>query len=188
MDSSDLDVRIASLAADDIDDLEHLWLALDSQHRLIGPRWAAVWEPPVTWAIRKERYRAWLAEPDAFALGAYQAGTLVGYLIAHYLEGPDDTWITGRRIGDIESLAVDPDRRGRGIGSRLLLAARDRMAGIGVTDLWIGVVDGNVDALRFYARHGLRPLMVTVASMPGHQLPIAPGDSSTTFQGDQAVD
>lgn len=163
--------RISTLDPDDIDVVEGLWLSLDRQHRLVGPSWAEWWEPTTTWAIRRERYRAWLAEPDAFALGAHEGDLLVGYLVAHFLPGPDDSWTTGQRIGDIESLAVAPDRRGAGIGSALLRAARERMLDLGVRDLWIGVVHGNADALRFYERHGLRPLMVTVASMPGSEQP-----------------
>ncbi|NYJ02942.1 GNAT superfamily N-acetyltransferase [Nocardioides thalensis] len=159
--------RIRVLQASEIDMVEPLWLALDRQHRSIGPSWATWWEPATTWKIRRERYRQWLAEPDAFALGAFEGDDLVGYLVAHFLPGPDDSWTTGDRIGDVESLAVAPHRRGAGIGSALLTAARERMLELGVRDLWIGVVHGNADALRFYERHGLRPLMVTVASVPG---------------------
>lgn len=159
--------RISVVDPDDIDVVEELWLSLDQQHRLVGPSWAQWWEPATTWEIRRERYRQWLAEPDAFALGAYEGDQLVGYVVAHFLPGPDDSWTTGQRIGDVESLAVAPHRRGTGIGSALLTAARERMLDLGVRDLWVGVVHGNTDALRFYERHGLRPLMVTVASMPG---------------------
>ena len=31
-----------------------------------------------------------------------------------------DTWVTGPRIGEIESLAVLPAHRGRGLGAELL--------------------------------------------------------------------
>jgi ribosomal protein S18 acetylase RimI-like enzyme len=31
-----------------------------------------------------------------------------------------DTWVTGDRIGEIESLSVLPEHRGQGIGERLM--------------------------------------------------------------------
>ncbi|KAA1425793.1 GNAT family N-acetyltransferase [Nocardioides antri] len=160
--------EIRELPGEQIDVVEPLWLSLDAEHRRLGPAWAPWWDPATTWEIRRERYRHWLAEPDAFALAAYDDGAEpVGYLLAHFLAGPDDTWVTGPRICSIESLSVAPSWRGQGVGGRLLAAARARMASVGVQDLWVGVVHGNEDALRFYRRHGLRPLMVTVGSMPG---------------------
>ena len=36
-----------------------------------------------------------------------------------HLRGPEETWATGERIGVLETLAVLPGERGRGIGSAL---------------------------------------------------------------------
>jgi GNAT superfamily N-acetyltransferase len=74
------------------------------------------------------RCELWLAEDED--------GGLAGILV---LEGE---WL--------EQLYVDPERTGRGIGSRLLdLAKRERPDGL---KLWAFV--SNVGAQRFYERHG----------------------------------
>jgi ribosomal protein S18 acetylase RimI-like enzyme len=155
---------ITAVGGEAVDRFEPLWRALDDEHRQVGPTWPSWWSPDRSWAIRRSRYVQWLAEPDAFALLAELDDRVVGYLVLHFLDGPDDSWVTGRRIADIESLAVLPECRGKGVGRRLLHEARARIAAIGVHDLWIGVVAGNERALRFYEREGLRPLMVTLGS------------------------
>ena len=66
-----------------------------------------------------------------------------------------DTWVTGARIGEIESLGVTVDQRGRGIGGTLLDQLIRRMADLGVDDLVLGVVPGNA-AERLYRRAGFR--------------------------------
>jgi ribosomal protein S18 acetylase RimI-like enzyme len=68
-----------------------------------------------------------------------------------------DTWQTGDRIGEIESLAVLPSHRGRGIGTQLLAGLERELRAIGVRDLIIGVLPGNEAAIRLYQRHGYRP-------------------------------
>ena len=53
------------------------------------------------------------------------------------------------------SLSVEPDGRGQGIGGRLLDTVDDELEAAGITDLMVGVLAGNEDALRFYTRRGL---------------------------------
>ena len=65
-----------------------------------------------------------MARPDSILLIAEIGGRAVGYGLAHVLPAGDtwlaDIWATGEHVGEIESLAVDPSRRGRGLGNRLL--------------------------------------------------------------------
>lgn len=67
-----------------------------------------------------------------------------------------DTWQTGARIGEIESLAVRPSQRGQGIGTRLLTALESELRSVGVDDLILGVLPGNDAAIRLYERRGYR--------------------------------
>lgn len=163
-------VELRLAGPESVERFEPLWRALDDEHRRIGPAWAPWWERDRSWEIRRARYRVWLAEPGAFALLAEGAsGEAIGYCVTHMLPGPDDSWRSGTRIADIESLCVLPEHRGGGLGSRLLNAATAEAARRGAQDVWIGVVAGNEDAMRFYERHGLRPVMTTLARFGDEQ-------------------
>jgi ribosomal protein S18 acetylase RimI-like enzyme len=48
-------------------------------------------------------------------------------------------------------LYVHPDHQGRGLGSRLLAEVETLVEG---DELWLEVVDGNEQAVRFYEAHG----------------------------------
>ena len=54
----------------------------------------------------------------------------------------------------VEDLAVDPERRSQGIGSRLLAAARRWAAESGASHLELDSAEIRVDAHRFYEREG----------------------------------
>ncbi len=90
----------------------------------------------------------------------HDRGDLAGTWIA-------DTWQTGDRVGEIETLAVAPAYRGQGIGTRLLDGLTRELAAAGVTDLVLGALPGNTDAIRLYERHGFRPAWTYLARFPG---------------------
>jgi GNAT superfamily N-acetyltransferase len=75
--------------------------------------------------------------------------------------GPEETWQTGDRVGVLETLAVLPDERGRGVGSALFERIYAELRELGVTELEVAVISKNVAALRFYERHGLLPFTVS---------------------------
>jgi ribosomal protein S18 acetylase RimI-like enzyme len=74
-----------------------------------------------TWRVM---YEELLAKADTLLLLAFVGDTAVGYGQAHVLPVDEtwipDTWVTGPRIGEIESLSVLPHYRGSGRGSVLL--------------------------------------------------------------------
>ncbi len=91
------------------------------------------------------------ADPTAPGGGAGEAGgTLVGFCTAyrdlHSVRFGYRAWV--------EDLAVDPDHRSRGIGSRLLAAARDWARERGATHLELDSAEARTDAHRFYEREG----------------------------------
>ena len=49
-----------------------------------------------------------------------------------------------------------PAHRGAGIGAALMDAVDEELDRLGIDDVWLAVVAGNADALRFYERRGLR--------------------------------
>ena len=147
-----------------LDDVEPLWKAMHSHHSRVGARPAQVrpFRPAEdSWARRRARYEAWLAQADAFMLIAQSEGAAVGYAFTHVGSG-EASIQTGERVAELASLSVLPDWRGQGIGSTLMDAARAELRWRGVTELTLSVMDGNADALRFYERLGMRPYLTTL--------------------------
>jgi ribosomal-protein-alanine N-acetyltransferase len=68
----------------------------------------------------------------------------LGYVVA---------WFAGGQ-GEIANLAVDPDARGRGLGSRLLDAALDEARRHGVEEVFLEVRDSNTRARQLYESRG----------------------------------
>ena len=101
---------------------------------------------PTPWS--RSMFAGELAKPSSICLGAYDADTeeLVGYLIiSRYV----DAW-------HIMNVAVDPDHRGRGVGTMLL----DRLFELTADDARRGytleVRVSNATAIRLYERLGFR--------------------------------
>lgn len=108
--------------------------------------------PPGGWdpAAAAPRLAAAIEGEDAAILLADEGGRLVG-LCSAYLD------LLSVRYGLrcwVEDLAVDPERRSRGIGSRLLAAARRWASERGASHLELDTGEKRVDAQRFYEREG----------------------------------
>ena len=104
----------------------------------------------------------WTCWPaSGFVLLAERGGELIGYaLVAIMPVGDtilDDTWRTGERVAEIETVFVAPEARGGGVGSALLDRVDEELAAAGVADVLIGAVVKNAGAIRLYERRGFRP-------------------------------
>ena len=145
----------------DLDFLEPLWVSVHRQHRAAMPELEPYVDEVTTWAMRRALYNDILSKEGTVLLLASVGATLVGYGLAHVMPLEEtwvaDTWRTGPRIGEIESVAVLPDHRGAGIGTALLDGLESALADDGVTDLVLGVLPGNTQAIRLYERRGYRP-------------------------------
>jgi ribosomal protein S18 acetylase RimI-like enzyme len=115
-----------------------------------------------SWAVRRELYEEWLGDPDAFVLIAESDGGPVGYAMVQ-LRGPEETWATGDRVAELETLAVLPEHRGKGIGSALVERMHEELRRLGVDHFVVSVIASNADAVRFYERLGLTRFLVTFA-------------------------
>jgi ribosomal protein S18 acetylase RimI-like enzyme len=139
-----------------------------------------------TWRERRALYAELFRKPETFLFLARERGELVGYALGHIL-GPaeswwSDTWRTGERVGELESISVLPEHRGAGIGSALLDAVDAEFARLGVDDQVIGVLPGNIDAIRLYERRGSDRRGFTCPGLPVASVRVKdPGrDPSTT--------
>lgn len=87
-------------------------------------------------------------------------GALVGYALVSIHEGADDSWPTGDRYAEVETLVVALSWRGHGVGTQLLDMVDEELKRLDITALAIAVVDGNEDARRLYEGRGLQPMVV----------------------------
>lgn len=161
-----MEPTVALGGPDLIDDVEPLWKELHAHHQR-GLPGLAYHAPDVSWKVRSDEYRRWLAEPLSFVLVAYADGVPVGYALVEVADGPEDTWVTGDRIAHLQSLVVARTWRGRGLGTVLADRVDAELAARGVHDLMLDVVAGNVGAERFYERRGLRKVMTIYARFSG---------------------
>ena len=78
-----------------------------------------------------------------------------------------DTWRTGDRVAEIETLSVAPHARGEGIGSALLDRIDAELEAAGVRDVMVGAFVTNTDAIRLYERRGFRPAWLYMLRLGG---------------------
>ena len=113
--------------------------------------------------------RSRIGREDSILLVAEEAGELVGYCYAA-IEGPDYMALRGP-AGVINDVIVDPERRGQGIGRRLLdeiLAALTERA---VPRAVLFTADRNAGAQRLFARLGFRRTMIEMTWDPPGEPP-----------------
>ena len=163
-------VRIVEAGVDRLPDIEHLTRALHEHHRTVDPGIPGI--PPrdadAWWAIRSGRYETWLTEPDSFLLLAEEEGAErpIGYALASFHDR-DDSHTTGDRFAELQSLVVEPARRGSGLGTGLLHEVYRQVRRRGVGEMVIGVLATNEQAKRLYEREGFRPwVLLTMGTVP----------------------
>jgi ribosomal protein S18 acetylase RimI-like enzyme len=163
--------QVRTGTADDLELVKPLWISVHHRHTEAMPELAPYVSDAQTWEVRRKLYEEVLARPDTLLLLATVEGTAVGYGLAHVMPVDEtwvaDTWVTGPKIGEIESLSVLPDHRGGGLGSHLLERLERHLADCGVDDLILGVVPGNRDAIRLYEARGYRPTFMYLSRFRG---------------------
>jgi ribosomal protein S18 acetylase RimI-like enzyme len=164
-------VRIVKGSASDLPSLEPLWVAVHRAHVASMPELAPYVSDAETWAERRAFYEQVFEKPDTVLLLALDGDALIGYALGHVLAVEDtwiaDTWRTGPRIAEIESLSVLPEHRGRGIGTALMDALEREIEALGIGDVIVGALAGNEDALRLYQRRGYVPTWLYLARFDG---------------------
>lgn len=157
--------------AADIDRLEPLWVAVHHVHQEAMPELAPYVSDARTWELLRAHYLSLFERPDTVLLLAHSDGELAGFGIAavHAVDGTwiPDTWATGERIGEIESIGVLPAHRGAGIGSALLDRLEAALREAGAEDVIIGALPGNEGAVRLYERRGYRPTWLYLSRFKG---------------------
>jgi ribosomal protein S18 acetylase RimI-like enzyme len=164
-------VRIVEGSAQDIPALEPLWVGVHHVHEESMPELAPYVSDAETWAERRALYESVLEKPDTVLLLAFDGDDLVGYALSHVLPLEEtwigDTWRTGQRIAELESLAVRESHRGHGIGGALLDRVDETLQAQGIRDVFVGALAGNEGALRLYERRGFRPTWLYMSRFDG---------------------
>jgi GNAT superfamily N-acetyltransferase len=106
---------------------------------------------PSSWEPKRARLALTeaMVSPESSVFVAEDGGALIGFCTG-YLDLNSVRF--GRRCW-IEDLAVDPERRSRGVGTALLDAAKDWARGAGATHIELDSGLARSDAHRFYERH-----------------------------------
>jgi ribosomal protein S18 acetylase RimI-like enzyme len=161
-------VDIHPLDRENLDRVEPLWNALREHHATVAPDLGPPRSREESWRRRRAQYEVWLSEPGSFLLVAERSGEPVGYAMVH-LRGGSSTWPLGEQAGEIETLSVLPAARGLGIGTALLAAVHEELRAVGITELSLLVLPGNLSAIGFYERQGFNTfgLWLRVGSAPG---------------------
>jgi GNAT superfamily N-acetyltransferase len=156
--------EISRGSAADIPSLEPLWVAVHHVHAASMPELGPYVEDADTWHRRRDLYETLFRHRETFLFMAHVRGDLAGYALGRVTGDEDDwwsdTWRTGERVGELESVSVLPEHRGGGIGAALLDAVDEEFARLGIIDQIVGALAGNADALRLYERRGFRPTWV----------------------------
>jgi len=156
------DISIELAGPERLDELRPLWESLSDHHVEVAPRLRGL--GPVrtsddSWSVRRSHYAALFAdEPSAFALIASAAGGPVGYAFVQ-VRGPEESWDTGP-VAVLETLAVLPAHRRRGIGAALVRAMMVELRRLGIGHWEVATIATNEEALRFYERLDLLPFTV----------------------------
>jgi ribosomal protein S18 acetylase RimI-like enzyme len=165
-----VDVQIRRGTRADIPRLKPLWVAVHHVHAASMPELAPYVSDEETWAVRGALYIGLFERPDTVLMLAHVDGELAGYGLAWVMPVEDswvpDTWATGPRIGEIESLSVLPAHRGAGIGSALMDALEAALREAGVEDFVVGALPGN-EAVRLYERRGYKPTWLYLSRFAG---------------------
>ncbi len=134
--------------------LEPLWKSLMKHHAEIAPQLGPTRAPDEAWERRKSFYGEVLQKPDSFTLLAKRDGKPVAYALVH-LEKGSVTWKTGYVKGVLETIAMLPEERGKGVGGTLFERALQELNTIGIKDISLEVISTNYDAIRFDERKGM---------------------------------
>lgn len=82
-----------------------------------------------------------------------RSGFVIGYCISS---------VSRQKVGEIESIYIDENYRGKGIGGSLLQKAIEWMDTLVVNKKIVGVAAGNEQAFSFYSRYGFCPCLTVL--------------------------
>ena len=135
-----------------LDSIAPLWDKLNSHHVSVSPYFS---EQFATFSFQKRR-KGIIPGKDGKLIKVDLARAIAENKIAGYCFSSIVNSQYGR-IGEIESLYIEPEYRGLGIGERFMRSAINWMDSEGVDRKMVVVAVGNEEVYEFYRRFGFYP-------------------------------
>jgi ribosomal-protein-alanine N-acetyltransferase len=110
-------------------------------------------------AWTEEGFRELLSQPNVLAHRVAIGSRVTGFILSRMTAGE----------AEILSLAVGSSHRGRGFGRQLLDLHLRRLAGLGISPVFLEVAEDNVAAQRLYRRAGFRGVGRRERYYPEHE-------------------
>ncbi len=85
---------------------------------------------------------------------AKKENKIIGYIIINITE-KDNGFMRYRKLLDIDTLCIDEEYRGLGIGTKMLNFAKEFGKNNGCTDMYLTVNPQNTNAIRVYEKFGM---------------------------------
>lgn len=157
------------MTKDDAGRLRPFWLLLHEHHQSVAPELAPFVSTSESWAHRERQYKQAMAG-DWFGFIAQLDTVDVGYLIC--AKRPMDwqaTFDLPPKLWELLTLVVHPKARGAGIGSALLDAMDEKIAGTDTKTKLVGAVPANKRAVSLYQSRGYQPAwLILTRFQKGH--------------------
>lgn len=143
-------INLVSGGAELLDEIDSLWEKLNQHHTARAPHFADVFAAN-TYEKRKKNILEHAALGLHVLMALDKAGERVGYCVST---------INGKHVGEIDSLYVLPEYRGKGLGETLVRESIDWLQMQGVARIFLEVAAGNEEVYGFYARFGFHPAKI----------------------------
>ncbi|MDO5712220.1 MAG: GNAT family N-acetyltransferase [Micrococcales bacterium] len=155
-------IRIDRAHLRDLTKVKPLWKAMLADYRELSDGVWEVREPQEAWQRRHQEYLEWINDAGGVVFLATDTDTetdeIVGYAALRFVTS-GATFDLGESFGDIETLAVKPGYRGKGVGAALLAACQRELERREIKFVSLQTLASNEKALRLYERAGFQPFM-----------------------------
>lgn len=145
----------------DLKSVKPFWKSMVKQYsQALGDN-LPVRSPEDAWQRRHQEYLTWINDGNGVIYVATNDDTneAIGYA-ALYFAPAGSTFDTGERMGELETLAVDPAYRGQGVGMKLLEACRVELRKRNITHWSLNTLASNETARHLYEKAGFEPLIL----------------------------
>ncbi len=157
-----LEIRAAQ--GKDLAAVVRLWEQLNRMHEVYSPAWRTADEAPELFRSGLERG---LTSGQVLLIVAVEEDEVIGY--CHAIVKINTRLLGERTVGTIVSICVDPGRRSRGAGARLIEACLDLFRVKGIERVETLVSNRNERALKFWDDVGFLPHARVLSSSTLHR-------------------
>jgi|WetSurMetagenome_2_1015567.scaffolds.fasta_scaffold70694_4 diamine N-acetyltransferase len=153
------DFSVTSIDFTDIDRVRLLWEEHNASHAALSVHFSDHFKT-MTFEKRKAEFREKAGKGDVRTDICFHNSTkeIIGYCVSNLILGK----------GEIDSLFVKKEYRGRGVGTLLVDAAMAWMRSRGADDIFVNVAVGNEKAFKFYGQFGLVPRLTLLTLKNRH--------------------